>query len=86
MEADVLTLSIIVPAYNEEKTIQKVLQDIINIDWLKPVVLKEIIVINDGSKDKTEELILKMKNKSNKIKLINNQKNIGKSQSVKKVF
>jgi len=84
MKTDELTLSIIVPAYNEEKTIEKVLEDLIKIEWYKTVVLKEIIVINDGSKDKTEELVLKMKSKSNKINLINNQKNIGKSQSVKR--
>jgi glycosyltransferase involved in cell wall biosynthesis len=60
-------LSIIVPAYNEEKTIQIVLEK------LKKVILihnieKEIVVVNDASKDQTEEKVLEF---------INNNKDIG---------
>ncbi|MDF2523516.1 MAG: Undecaprenyl-phosphate mannosyltransferase, partial [Clostridiales bacterium] len=45
---------VIIPAYNEEQNISKVLNDIrsLNIDT-------DICVINDGSKDKTEEVVLK---------------------------
>ena len=48
-------LSIIIPAYNEEKTIEEIIrrvkkQKVFNLH-------KEIIVVNDGSTDKTEELI-----------------------------
>ena len=50
-------LSIVIPAFNEESTIQKILDKIKNVelpqDWGK-----EIVVINDNSNDKTEELIL----------------------------
>ena len=50
-------LSIVIPAFNEESTIQKILDKIKNVelpqDWGK-----EIVVINDNSSDKTEELIL----------------------------
>lgn len=53
-------LSIIIPAYNEEKTIHLIL------DKVREVVLindleKEIILVNDCSKDGTEEAILKYK-------------------------
>ena len=50
-------LSIVIPAFNEESTIQKILDKIKNVelpqDWGK-----EIVIINDNSNDKTEELIL----------------------------
>jgi glycosyltransferase involved in cell wall biosynthesis len=47
------TLSIIIPFLNEEKTLNQILDKIINLDLgLK----KEIILVNDGSTDKSEEI------------------------------
>jgi glycosyltransferase involved in cell wall biosynthesis len=78
-------LSIIIPAYNEEKTIAKVLDKIIN---LKINLKKEIIIVNDCSKDDTK-YIAEVYSRSNKnlqceFKILNNTKNLGKTQSVKK--
>ncbi len=55
------TLSIVIPAYNEGPTIHHIL------DKVKDVVLlrggrKEVIIVNDCSKDNTEEAILAYKN------------------------
>jgi len=49
-------LSIIIPAYNEEKTILKIL-DRINMVTLLNNISKEIILVNDCSTDKTEEIL-----------------------------
>jgi len=51
-------ISIVIPAYNEEKYIQKVLLRVIKSDTLG--LEKEIIVIDDGSRDKTEEIVKKV--------------------------
>ena len=51
------TLSIIIPAYNEGRTIHKILDKIKNVTLLNSIK-KEIIIVNDSSKDNTEELIL----------------------------
>lgn len=48
-----LKLSVIVPAYNEEKTIQVILEKIRTTKLIADVQ-KEIIVVNDASKDNTE--------------------------------
>ncbi len=45
-------VSILIPAYNEEKTIVKTLQSVNDLDYPKEKM--EVIVINDGSKDNTE--------------------------------
>lgn len=67
-------VSIIVPAYNAEKTIEKCLDSLFN-QTLKEL---EIIVINDCSKDNTLKILKKYKNK---IKLIDNKKNLGPAGS-----
>src|SRR3989344_3295825 len=55
-------VSILVPAYNEEKTITRTMESIQNIDY--PQDKLDVIIINDGSKDKTEQIITEyIKNK-----------------------
>lgn len=61
-------LSIIVPAYNAEKTIQQCVDSVINQDTK---VDYELIIINDGSKDNTEEIVKNIN--SDKIILINQE-------------
>ena len=70
-----MKLSIIIPVFNEEKTIVQMLK---RIDDLKlSGVTKEIIIINDGSKDKTKEKIteflIKAKSSFTFLNLISNQ-------------
>ena len=75
-------LSIIVPAYNEENRIKPTLLSIF--DYLEDQNLHtEVIVVNDGSSDKTSEVITKMQKKFNNLKLVELEKNQGKGCAVK---
>ncbi|MFW5976430.1 MAG: glycosyltransferase family 2 protein [Bacillota bacterium] len=65
-------VSIIIPAYNEEKIIGETLKHL-KFNWIK-----EIIVINDGSSDHTYNII-----KNYPVKIINFEKNRGKGKAVK---
>lgn len=73
-----MKLSIIIPVFNEEKTIVKVLERVSDLEI--PSVEKEIIVVDDGSRDKTLENIKKANIKG--IKLIAHDKNMGKGAAV----
>jgi glycosyltransferase involved in cell wall biosynthesis len=55
-----LKLSVIIPAYNEEKTIQTILQKVNDVQLIGSVI-KEIIVVNDCSKDDTENKVMEYK-------------------------
>jgi dolichol-phosphate mannosyltransferase len=68
-------ISIIIPCYNEEKTIEKLLNKIFFIK-----LKKQIIIINDGSIDKSKSIINKYKNKIDII--INKKKNTGKGSCI----
>lgn len=50
-------LSIVVPAYNEENSIQHILNKILEVQLIQDIQ-KEIIVVNDCSKDKTEQKVI----------------------------
>lgn len=71
-----IKISVIVPAYNVEKYIEKTLRSIME-QSLKEI---EIIVINDGSKDNTLAIIRKLMLEDTRIVLIN-KKNGGVSQA-----
>ena len=75
-----MILSIIIPAYNEEKTIIEILKKIKKSTTNK--IQYEIIVIDDGSTDQTKKLL--ENNKDLYSKLLINQTNKGKGFSVKK--
>jgi glycosyltransferase involved in cell wall biosynthesis len=78
-----MKLSILVPVFNEEKTIKNILEKINLLDLKtgKELVAKEVVVINDGSTDKTSEIL---KDNPNLYSiLINNKKNFGKGYAVK---
>lgn len=67
-------ISIIIPAYNVEKFIEKAISSCINQSY-KNI---EIIVVDDGSTDNTSKLIDKMKDRDNRINVIH-KKNEGVS-------
>lgn len=55
-------VSVCIPAYNHEKYIAETIESVINQDYMN----LELIIINDGSKDKTDEVIKKYEQKCQK--------------------
>ena len=52
-----LTLSIVIPAYNEEQFIGKLLEQVASVDLDALGVRKEVIVVDDCSRDRTPEIV-----------------------------
>ena len=77
-------LSIIVPAYNESKTIHLILDKVKNVTLLNEIH-KEIIVVNDCSTDDTGECVLKyIENNSDlEIKYLEHRINMGKGAALR---
>ena len=73
-------ISILIPSFNEEKTILNVLNRISK--TIDPSINYEVVVINDGSTDNTLELLEQNKNLYNQ--LITYERNYGKGNAVKK--
>ncbi len=75
------SVSIVIPAYNEEENIITTLTSLIKLNYTKNKL--EIIIVNDGSTDNTKNLVQGFiaKNKDFNIKLIN-KKNEGKGATL----
>ena len=71
-----MKLSILIPVYNEEKTVEKLIK---KVKKVKLPIKKEIVVVDDKSTDKTLSILKKIKG----IKLIEHKKNIGKGAAIK---
>jgi len=69
-------VSVIIPAFNEERTVAEVVKV-----CLKTPEVGEVIVINDGSQDKTKERLQVFRDKD-KVKVVNLPKNRGKGYAV----
>jgi glycosyltransferase involved in cell wall biosynthesis len=75
--------SLVVPAYNEEKTIESVIRTLYSLTLPEKWSL-EVIVINDCSKDTTAKVVSSLLTEFSTLSLITNESNLGKSRSVKK--
>ncbi|MFH2144197.1 MAG: glycosyltransferase family 2 protein [Bacteroidota bacterium] len=54
-------LSIVIPAYNEENTVENIINKVLEVELIDNVS-KEIIIVNDCSTDKTEEKVINLIN------------------------
>lgn len=83
--AEVKKLSIVIPAYNEAKTIHLILNKVLAVQLIN-AVQKEIIIVNDCSKDETKTVIEKYitDNPGSGIQLFNQEYNQGKGAALHK--
>jgi glycosyltransferase involved in cell wall biosynthesis len=75
-------LSIVMPCYNEKATIEKILEEVMEVDLGS--TKKEVIIIDDGSKDGTREILKNLATKNKAIKLAFQKVNQGKGAALKK--
>ncbi|MBI2044375.1 glycosyltransferase [Candidatus Pacearchaeota archaeon] len=76
------SVSILVPAYNEERSIRGTVESILRTDYKN---LVEVIIINDGSSDSTLRIARELEKKYSKVKVLNKQ-NSGKADSLNKAL
>jgi len=76
-------LSIVIPAYNEGPTIHRILDRVKAVTLIQGIE-KEVIIVNDCSKDDTEESILKYKNNNSdlNIQYFRHEVNMGKGAAL----
>jgi glycosyltransferase involved in cell wall biosynthesis len=79
------SLSVFLPAYNEEDSIATTVENVVKV--LKELKIEwEVLVINDGSKDQTAEVVKKLGKKYPNVKLVNHEVNKGYGRALKTGF
>jgi dolichol-phosphate mannosyltransferase len=78
------SLSIVIPAYNEEEAIESFHNGLLMpaVNKLKGVQVKEIIYINDGSRDKTLDKLHKLAGNNKLVKVLSLSRNFGKEPAL----
>lgn len=75
-----LSLSVVMPVYNEKETIKEMVEEVLAVD-----IVKQLIIVDDGSRDGTRD-ILKGMASNPKIKVVLHQKNQGKGAALQTGF
>jgi dolichol-phosphate mannosyltransferase len=77
-----MKLSIIIPVYNEEKTLTEIVDKVEKVKLISKVQ-KEVIIVNDSSTDNSQKVIEKLKNKYKNIRSFNHPINKGKGAAIR---
>src|SRR5947209_14400674 len=83
-----MKLSVVVPTYNEERTIGQVLDAVLNLDLSSSLGVemeKEVIVVDDGSCDGTRAILETFRD-APEVRLILHERNKGKGAAVRSGF
>ncbi len=80
---DIASISIVIPAYNEEQRLPRTLDSILAYLEVHKFSSVEILVVDDGSKDGTAGLVSLYQRKNHRIRLVRNPGNRGKGYSVR---
>ena len=75
-EKKLTSLSVVLPAYNDAQSLQKILP---KLHTILPLVASdfEIIIVNDGSKDNTQQILEDFKKTNKRVKVIHHLRNQG---------
>jgi len=82
----VVTVDVVIPAFNEGSCIEGVLHDVIMTrqdDWIK---IQNIYVISDASTDQTDDIVQQMAARDRRVKLIRKLERKGKQDSINLAF
>ncbi len=76
-----LSCTVVIPCYNEEENIKQAIETV-----PKMGTKTEVLVVDDGSSDKTVQVVKRVMKKNKNLKLISYKPNQGKGYAVKKGF
>jgi glycosyltransferase involved in cell wall biosynthesis len=75
-----MDISVIIPVYNEEQSIQEILKRVMGLDFKH--LEKEVLVVDDGSTDGTSKILRDFKGQKG-LKVISHERNFGKGMALR---
>lgn len=77
-----MKLSVVIPVYNEKNTIEQIIAGVKAV----PLIDKEIILVDDASKDGTADILRKIQTEQPDLKILFKEKNAGKGAALRDGF
>src|SRR5947209_7554326 len=74
-------LSVVIPAYNEEKTLRQVVEKVLQLSCVQ-----QIVIVNDCSSDRTASIASQLAAEYPEVTTVHHQKNSGKTEALKTGF
>ncbi len=85
LQSPLTSLSLVIPAYNDETTIARLVAD--SVALLEKICPDyEIVLANDGSKDRTPSILQDLKAKNPRIRVINHEVNQGYGRTIRELY
>lgn len=75
-------ISIVVPMYNEESTLEILYEELNKVTWSMSEYSFEYVFVNDGSKDKTLVVLKELAEKDDRVKYVSFSRNFGKEAAL----
>ncbi len=80
------SISFVLPAYNEEENIEKAVRAVVQAAEGLDLEAYEVIVVNDGSADRTHEILERLREENPHVRPIHHPQNIGYADALKTGF
>lgn len=80
------SITVAIPALNEEKNIEGAIRSVFAAAAKVPGLQLEIIVIDDGSQDRTAEIVRGLAQQHDNVRMIQNSRNIGLGASIRRAI
>ncbi len=77
------TLSILMPVFNEEKTLAQIIEQVLKAPIPPEVYKKELLIVDDGSTDKSADIIMETCREHPEIKAFTQFRNSGKGAAIR---
>ena len=76
-------LSVLIPVYNERKTLNDILDRVLAVQLPAEITALEIVAVDDGSNDGTREILLTRAEQDSRVRPIFHEKNAGKGAAIR---
>ena len=76
-----MKLSIIIPAYNEEASLQRIVEAVQSVELINNIQ-KELVIVDDASRDRTAEIARSLVNRYDNIQFYQHERNKGKGAAL----
>jgi len=79
-EADLLKLSVLMPVYNEARTLRRIVERVLSAPIEGEI---ELLCVDDGSSDKSWEILVELQDSDNRVRIFRHENNRGKGAAIR---